>query len=166
MKRLIAYPSVSLLMAALVLGPPLVSVTEAHSDHKSKSARSFVAGEPGDVRKPFRTVVIVMKDAGGSMSYAPDRIEVKKGEQIKFLIRNEGVIDHEFLLDSVANNARHKAEMEKDPDMAHEEPNGARLKPTANHELLWHFSKAGTFEFACLLPGHYESGMKGMVVVK
>jgi uncharacterized cupredoxin-like copper-binding protein len=50
--------------------------------------------------------------------------------------------------------------------MDHEEPNGARLKPADRMELLWRFTKAGTFEFACLLPVHYETGMKGVVVVR
>ena len=56
--------------------------------------------------------------------------------------------------------------MEKNAEMEHEEPNGARLKPNASKEILWRFTKAGTFEFACLLPGHYETGMKGIVLVK
>jgi uncharacterized cupredoxin-like copper-binding protein len=100
------------------------------------------------------------------MSYTPDKIEVKKGEQVKFVLENAGVVDHEFLIDSVTNNAQHKLEMEKNPDMQHEEPNGARLKPGATKEILWRFSNAGSFEFACLLPGHYESGMKGVVAIK
>ncbi len=107
-----------------------------------------------------------MTDGPGTMSYAPDRIEARKGEQIKFVIRNEGDLDHEILIDTFANNQRHKAEMEKNPNMDHEEPNGARLKPAARKELLWRFTRAGTFEFACLLPGHYETGMKGVIVVR
>ena len=91
---------------------------------------------------------------------------MKKGEQIKFVLKNIGQVDHEFLLDSFKNNAKHKLEMEKNAEMEHEEPNGARLKPNSSKEILWRFTKAGTFEFACLLPGHYETGMKGVVLVK
>jgi uncharacterized cupredoxin-like copper-binding protein len=156
-----------LVVAGAAFGPDWMPRASAHGEHSGgRSAHSFEAGEPGDAAKPFRTVEIVMKDGAGTMSYAPDRIEAKKGEQIKFVIRNEGQVDHEFLIDSFANNAKHKAEMEKDPDMNHEEPNGARLKPATRKELLWHFTRAGTFEFACLLPGHYETGMKGVVVVR
>ena len=68
--------------------------------------------------------------------------------------------------DSFANNQKHKAEMEKHPDMGHDEPNGVRLKPGARTELIWRFTKAGTFEFACLITGHYEAGMKGVIVVR
>ena len=137
-----------------------VSAHTGHTDH------SFAAGEPGDAKRPFRTVEIVMTDGAGTMAYTPDRIEVKKGEQIKFVLKNAGLVDHEFLINSFNNNAKHKAEMEKNPEMQHEEANGARLKPNASKEILWRFTKVGTFEFACLLPGHYETGMKGIVLVK
>ncbi len=100
------------------------------------------------------------------MLFKPDRIEVKRGEQVKFVLKNVGQVDHEFMLDSVQNNAKHKIQMEKNPDMEHDDPNGKRLAPNGSNEIVWRFTKAGTFEFACLIPGHYESGMKGTVVVK
>ncbi len=100
------------------------------------------------------------------MLYEPDRSEVKRGEQVRFVLKNVGKVDHEFMLDSVANNAKHKIQMQKNPDMEHDDPNGKRLSPNASGEIVWRFTKAGTFEFACLIPGHYESGMKGTVAVK
>ena len=100
------------------------------------------------------------------MSYTPDRVEVRRGEQIKFVLKNVGELAHEFLLDSVENNAKHKIEMQKNPEMEHDDPNGKRVEPKKTAEIIWKFTKAGTFEFACLIPGHYETGMKGTVVVK
>jgi uncharacterized cupredoxin-like copper-binding protein len=50
--------------------------------------------------------------------------------------------------------------------MEHDDPNGKRVKSNATAEILWRFTKKGTFEFACLIPGHYEAGMRGTVVVK
>jgi uncharacterized cupredoxin-like copper-binding protein len=131
----------------------------AHSDD------AFAAGKPGDPKKPFRVVEIQMREGDGTMSYVPGRIEIKKGEQIKFVLKNAGALDHEFLLDSVEHNAKHKIVMQKNPEMEHDDPNGKRLKPGETAEILWRFSKAGTFEFACLIPGHYEAGMHGSVVV-
>ena len=32
-------------------------------------------------------------------------------------------------------------------------------------ELLWKFTKTGEFYFACLVPGHFEAGMHGKIVV-
>ena len=133
---------------------------EAHSDH------AFAAGEPGDPQKPFRVVEVTLTDGPGTMSYAPSKIEVRKGEQIKFVLKNTGYLPHEFLLDSFENNAKHKLEMEKNPEMEHDDPNGKRVDSKKSAEILWRFTKAGTFEFACLIPGHYETGMKGTVIVK
>jgi uncharacterized cupredoxin-like copper-binding protein len=55
--------------------------------------------------------------------------------------------------------------MEKNPEMEHDEPNGKRIEPKKTSEILWLFDKVGTFEYACLIPGHYDAGMKGIVVV-
>jgi len=52
------------------------------------------------------------------------------------------------------------------PDMKHDDPNAKTLEPGQSATLAWRFSRRGEFEFACLIPGHYESGMHGVVVVK
>jgi uncharacterized cupredoxin-like copper-binding protein len=91
---------------------------------------------------------------------------VRKGALVRLVLKNAGQLRHEIPIDSFENNARHKAEMEKSPDMAHAEPNGRQVEPGQSAELLWRFTNAGTFEYACLIPGHYESGMKGVIVVK
>src|SRR5690348_14269796 len=83
----------------------------AHSDgHKHET---FSAGEPGDPKKPARTIAIEMTE----MSYTPDKIEVKRGEQVRFVIRNTGKEDHEFLLATTAENLKHAEVMRKHPDM-------------------------------------------------
>ena len=129
--------------------------------------RSFGAGAPGDPKKPARTVEVVMKETeDGNMLFAPDRVEAKRGEQVRFVLKNAGKVDHEFILDTPERNAKHKIEMRKNPDMEHDDPNGKRLAPGGTGEIVWRFSKAGTFEFACLIPGHHESGMHGKAIVK
>ena len=151
-------------LAALLLSTGVAFAAPGAPGHKH---RSFAAGEPGDPKKPARTVEVTMMETDDAkMLYRPDRIEVKRREQVRFVLKNVGKVDHEFMLDSVANNAKHKKEMEKNPDMEHDDPNGKRLAPAASNEIVWRFTKAGTFEFACLIPGHYEAGMKGTVVVK
>jgi uncharacterized cupredoxin-like copper-binding protein len=126
----------------------------------------FSAGEPGDPKKPARTIEIVMKEEYGAMEYVPNRIEVKRNEQIRFVLKNSDNQTHEFLLASVADNQKHAAVMKKHPEMVHDDPNGKTLAPQGSAEILWRFNKRGTFEFACLLPGHREAGMAGTVVVK
>jgi len=151
-------------LTVLVLSASLALAAPGAPDHSHKT---FAAGAPGDPKKPARSVEVVMKETDdGKMLFVPDRIETKRGEQIRFVLRNAGKVDHEFMLDSPERNAKHKIEMQKNPDMEHDDPNGKRLAPGGTGEIVWRFSKAGTFEFACLIPGHYESGMHGKAVVK
>ncbi len=100
------------------------------------------------------------------MSFIPDKIEVKIGQQIRFVIRNNGALKHEFMLASVQDNKKHAEVMKKFPDMEHDDPNAISVDPGKTAEILWRFTKAGTFEFACLIPGHREAGMRGSVFVK
>ena len=151
--------------AALTLATGLALAAPGEPGH---SHRSFAAGEPGDPKKPVaRTIEVTMLETeDAKMLFEPNKVEIKRGEQVKFVLKNAGKVDHEFMLDSVQNNAKHKIQMEKNPDMEHDDPNGKRLAPSASSEIVWRFTKAGTFEYACLIPGHYESGMKGTVVVR
>ena len=153
---------------SLAFGCGLIALVSIVGSANADTGRKvFAAGAPGDPKKPARTVEMAMKETDdGKMLYEPNQIEVKRGEQIRFVLKNDGKVDHEFMLDSLANNAKHKAAMQKNPDMEHAESNGKRLAPEKNSEVLWRFTKAGTYEFACLIPGHYESGMHGTVVVK
>lgn len=127
---------------------------------------AFSAGVPGDPKKPARIVQITMGEADGKMIFTPDKIQVKKGEQVKFMLRNNGELDHEFILATTAENLKHGEEMKKNPDMEHDDPNGKRLAPKKTDEIVWKFTKAGEFEYSCLIPGHREAGMIGSVVVK
>lgn len=158
----------SLAAVALAGGaiPHRAAAHEDHAGHGERAAKGFAAGEPGVQHQESRTVEIVIRDENGAMAFSPSNLEVKQGDQVRFVLRNAGEVDHEFLIDTVANNQAHKQSMAADPDMQHEEPNGRRLKPGEQTELVWRFTKPGTFEIACLIPGHYESGMKGEVLVK
>ncbi len=122
-------------------------------------------GHPGDPKKPARVVNVVMKD-GETMAFVPNRIEVRKGEQVRFKLRNDGAMDHEMVLATLEMNLKHAEEMKKNPDMEHDDPNAKRVAPAKTSEILWRFDKAGTFDFSCLIPGHREAGMTGTVVVK
>lgn len=123
-------------------------------------------GKPGDPKKPARLVQIAMGEKDGKMHFIPNRIEIRRGEQIKFQLRNNGEMDHELVLATLAENLKHAIEMQKNPDMEHDDPNAKRLAPKKTGEIVWAFTKAGEFDFSCLIPGHREAGMTGTVVVK
>jgi uncharacterized cupredoxin-like copper-binding protein len=150
-----------LIAAALLLSASIPSATWAH-DPKIH----FSAGEPGDPKKPARTVKIKMIEQGKKMLFAPSVVQARRGEQIRFVLSNDGNDDHEFVLATKAENRRHAEEMKKFPDMEHDDPNAKRLSPFNSGELVWKFTKRGEFEFACLIPGHLEAGMLGKVIVK
>lgn len=123
-------------------------------------------GEPGDPSKPARVVNVVMREADGKMLFSPDRLEVRKGEQIRFVVRNNGELEHEIVVATFEENEKHAIEMRKNPDMEHDDPNARRLDPKKSGEMVWKFTKPGEFEFACLIPGHREAGMHGKIIVK
>ena len=100
------------------------------------------------------------------MRYEPAQITVKRGETIKFVARNSGKLKHEMILGPIKELKAHAELMKKFPDMEHDEPNQLVVDPGKTGELVWQFTKAGTVEFACLQPGHFEAGMRGKVAVK
>ncbi|NPU69514.1 cupredoxin family protein [Bradyrhizobium sp. 83012] len=137
-------------------------VIAAARGHEQPGPHGYSAGEPGDPKQPSRTIEVLLSE----MEFTPARIDVKRGEQIRFVLRNTGKEDHEFLLATKKENLKHAAVMKKHPHMEHDEPNGTRLAPGKTTELLWRFSKRGTFEYSCLIPDHREFGMTGHVSVK
>ena len=138
---------------------PIAAV--AHETHGH-----FSAGEPGDPKKPARIVKVKMLEEGKKMLFDPAVIEVKRGEQIRFVLMNDGTEDHEFILATQKENRKHAEQMKKFPEMEHDDPNAKRLSPFNSTEILWKFTKRGEFEYACLIPGHLEAGMLGKVIVK
>ena len=119
-------------------------------------------GIAGDRRSATRTIEIRMLD---SMRFSPERIEVRRGETIRFVHRNVGQVMHEFVLGTKQELDAHAAMMRKYEGMEHDEPYMAHVGPGKTGELVWRFNRAGEFDFACLLPGHYEAGMVGKVRV-
>lgn len=148
------------LFATLILAAQAWAGSAGHHDD------TYSAGEPGDAKKPARIVQVTMGESDGKMTFTPDKVEVRKDEQIKFVLHNNGELEHEFILATTAENLKHAEAMKKNPNMEHDDPNGRRLAPKKTGEIVWRFTKAGEFEYSCLIPGHREAGMIGTVVVK
>jgi uncharacterized cupredoxin-like copper-binding protein len=156
----------SLVTIVLVILTALAAPAAAGPGAPGHSHAAFSAGEPGDPKKPARIVQVTMREGDGKMTFQPDRIEVKRGERIRFQIRNSGLLDHEFILATTQENEKHAEEMKKNPEMEHDDPNAKRVSPGKNSEIVWRFTRRGQFEFGCLIPGHREAGMIGTVIVK
>jgi len=135
----------------------------AEGGHSGDGGHAQGVGKPGDPKKVSRAIQVVMSD---DMKFTPANINVKRGETIRFVVSNAGRIKHEMIIGSTAELKQHAELMRKMAGMEHAEPNMVTLDPGKTGELIWQFAKAGTFDFACLQPGHFEAGMMGKVWVK
>jgi uncharacterized cupredoxin-like copper-binding protein len=120
-------------------------------------------GKAGDPKKVTRTVRIGMAD---TMRYSPSELNIRRGETVKFIVRNNGKQDHEMVLGTLKDLKEHAEMMKKHPGMEHDESHMVDLKPGKTGILIWQFTRAGTFHFGCFEPGHFEAGMIGRIVVK
>ena len=129
------------------------------SSHEGHAAS---LGQPGDPTKVDRSIAITMSDA---MRFDPSRVSVKRNETIRFVLTNQGKLKHEMVLGTIKELKEHAALMIRFPEMQHVDPNQVSVEPGTTGELIWKFTKPGTFDFACLQAGHYDAGMRGQVVV-
>ncbi len=157
---------ITLVAATLLSANVWAGPGPAGHGHHHGGSEPFSAGEPGDPNKLSRIVQVAMGESDGKMLFIPARFEIRKGEQIKFVLRNNGELNHEFVLANTAENLEHAEAMKKNPDMAHADASARRLEPKQASEIVWKFTKAGEFEYSCLIPGHREAGMVGTIVVK
>ncbi len=126
-------------------------------------AEDSAFGKAADPKKTKRIMHIDMND---QLRFVPDMIKLKRGDAVKFVIKNTGQIKHEFVLGTLAELKEHDALMKKFPNMEHDEPSMANVAPGKTGEVTWKFTHAGEFYFGCLVPGHFEGGMVGKIIVK
>ena len=142
----------------------------AHGDaaHAPRPAQKTVSpeeksfGREGHPGKATRTITVDMSDR---MRFSPDAIQIRQGETVQFVIRNQGKILHELVLGTMAELQEHAALMKKFPGMEHDEPHMAHVAPGKAQNIVWQFTRAGEFYFGCLIPGHFEAGMVGKINV-
>ncbi|MEE4380331.1 MAG: plastocyanin/azurin family copper-binding protein [Candidatus Competibacteraceae bacterium] len=142
-------------------------------------------GKPGQASAAQRTMEVVL----GEMYFKPNNLSVKAEETIRFVVKNEGQLLHEFNIGTPAMHALHRQEMVEMmkhgmmtatginqqmmmhvgrsgmKHMEHDDPNSVLVEPGQTEELVWTFSHAGALEFACNMPGHSEAGMVGKLTV-
>lgn len=137
--------------------------TERHGADKAPVIKEQTAwGIAGDSAQANRTIAIVMTD---DMRFTPGAVSVREGETVRLSVRNAGQMMHELVIGDEAALAKHAELMLKFPGMAHDEPYMAHVPPGETAELVWTFNRAGRFEFACLIAGHYQAGMLATVDV-
>lgn len=152
-----------LIMGALIAGPVMAHSTASrgHMQHPM-SDEQYAWGKMGDAKKVDREIVISMTD---DMRFTPADITVKANETVRFVVNNNGVLLHEIVIGTPNEFQKHAAMMVKFPNMAHDEPYMAHVDPGMQGLVMWNFNRPGEFEFACLLPSHFQAGMKGKITV-
>jgi uncharacterized cupredoxin-like copper-binding protein len=169
---------------AVAMGPIHLHAAGSHSDGHGHGTKMTI-GEPGTSSDTTRTIEIKMFDN----YYEPKEISVNSGETVRFVVINVGEFVHEFNIATTEMHAAHQKEMmmmvehgalEVDKinhammkmdmgggkTMEHNDPNSILLEPGKSGEIIWKFTKASALEFACNIPGHYDSGMMGQVRFK
>ncbi|MSO75641.1 MAG: hypothetical protein EXQ87_01825 [Alphaproteobacteria bacterium] len=154
-------------IAAAIALTTVASTAQAHGDEKHNDAvydgHAAALGEPGNPKSVNRTVQVTMTD---QMRFSPARIAVKRGETVRFTVKNTGQLKHEMQLGTIEELTEHAKVMLLHPEMEHDDPNGISVPPSKAGNLVWKFTKPGEFEFGCLVPGHFEGGMRGKIVVR
>lgn len=155
--------SLIVLAAALALSGAAHAHGERHADHTAPLVKEQTDwGIAAEAAEATRTLEVVMSD---DMRFTPGKVSVKQGETLRIVVKNAGKIMHELVIGDPASLAEHAEMMVKFPNMEHDEPYMAHVAPGETAEIVWTFNRAGDFEFACLLPGHYQAGMLAAVSV-
>lgn len=147
-------------------GAALADAGHSHGSGAKYDGHASAMGEPGDPKaRGIRTIEIAMNDR---MRFQPATLTIKRGETIRFVVKNLGDTKHELVLGTPAELKEHALLMEKFPEMEHDDPNAVSVEPGKSGSFLWKFTKAGDWDlgFACLIPGHFQAGMKGRLVVR
>jgi uncharacterized cupredoxin-like copper-binding protein len=155
----------ALSLRGIVIGAAVLAASTAFAD-SGHSHSAFAAGDVGVDGSGVRVVELDMTEGNGTMAYSLSKIEVSQNETVRFVLKNAGMLDHEFVLGTRADNRAHAEMMASMPDMGHSDKNMTQVSSGQSSSFIWKFSNKGEFEFACLIPGHYEAGMHGIMIVK
>ena len=152
-------------LVALTLAGSAAAQDQQHRhghDANHAHAHDSPFGRAADPKKATRTIRVDMTD---NMRYTPAEIRVKRGEIVRFVATNKGKVLHEMVLGTMDELKKHAELMKKYPGMEHDEPHMAHVPPGKQGVMGWQFTKAGEFTYGCLIPGHFEAGMIGKVIV-
>lgn len=144
----------------LLLLSLLPSLSFAGGEHSGE--KQVTTGISGNAMDVSRTIDVEMSD---SMRFSPSLIKVKAGETIRFSVKNSGKLHHELVLGDIEELKAHADMMQKMPNMQHQNLNLVSLEGGTTGFLIWKFDHTGNVNFACLIPGHSEAGMKGLIEV-
>lgn len=154
-------------ITALAASAPAFAHGDSHGSKESKridysKAEAQPFGIAADPRKANRTITVDMND---TMRFSPSELKIRQGDTVRFVVRNKGKVLHEMVLGTMTDLKAHAEMMKKHPGMEHDEPHMAHVAVGKTGEIGWKFTQAGEFYYGCLVPGHFEAGMMGKIIV-
>jgi uncharacterized cupredoxin-like copper-binding protein len=117
-----------------------------------------LSGRLGGRGDGMPTVVVTARHS----RFMPGRITVPAGTAVRFVVRNDDPIAHEFIVGPPAVHQRHENGTEAYHGAV---PGEVSVGNGEQAETTYVFREPGTMVFACHLPGHFTYGMHGEVVV-
>ena len=111
---------------------------------------------PGDA-----TVTLTVRHS----HFTPEHLVVRPGTLVRFVIRNDDPIGHEFIIGDDGVHRRHETGTEP---VHPPRPGEVSIPARATAETTFRFegtSGSGSVLYACHLPGHFRYGMSGTVDV-
>src|SRR5688572_6148059 len=130
---------------------------------RSRASEERPYGREGDARKVKRVIRIDLSDA---MRFFPDQIRVKRGDTVRFVLRNSGESPHGLVIGTMDELKMKAALAKKTTEAGGPERHAVHVTPGTTERLVWQFTKPGEFYYACLMPGHFDAGMIGTIVVR
>ena len=152
-------------VGTMTFTPTVAGHGESHAKPKkagSSKNEETAFGRTGDPARVSRTIEVGMDD---TMHFTPGDIVIRRGATIRFKVSNSGKLMHEMVIGTMKELGEHAELMRKFPGMEHDEPYMAHVAPGKQEVIVWQFTKAGEYHYACLIPGHMEAGMIAKVEV-
>lgn len=113
--------------------------TESHADEGDSGHGHSGAAEALDSAKEIRVVA-------NEFAFEPASLHLHEGEAVNIVFINEGAVEHEMELEAFDFHAH--------------------AEPGETVTVGFVPDKSGSFEFGCFVPGHYDAGMSGQLVVE
>lgn len=145
------------LLIVLILTLTSTSILAGGTHGDGHGGAKFSVGEPAS-GKPDRIFDVSMRD-NMRFVFKPEFKDLHDGEVIRFNVKNDGAIVHEFSIGNAADQVEHAKMMREMPGMKHVDPNTVSLEPGESATITWRFKGGDTVVFACNIPGHFEAGM-------
>ncbi len=107
----------------------------------------------------------------GEFAYDPATITVSAGQAVILTIKNNGAVEHDFVVEKInasdiqGNMESHDGHMANDMGQMNYDLH-VSIAPGESAVLKFTPTEAGTYEFFCTVAGHKEAGMTGALTVK